>query len=50
MVYYSFRLKTIDFLNLEHFQQLNFFTQLLITEIDVLKLSFYLLKNILLHS
>ena len=45
MVYYSFRMKTIDFFNLEHFQQLNVFTELLITEIDVLRLSFYLLKT-----
>ena len=40
MAYYSFRMKTIDFFNSQHFQQLNVFTQLLITEIDVLKLSF----------
>ena len=38
-------MKTIDFLNSQHFQQLNVFTQLLITEIDLLKLSFYLLKT-----
>ena len=45
MAYYNFRMKTIDFFNSQHFQQLNVFTQLLITEIDLLKLSFYLLKT-----
>jgi len=40
MVYYSFRMKTMDFFNLEHFQLLNVFTQLLITEIDVLNYHF----------
>ena len=45
MAYYNFRMKTIDFFNSQHFQQLDVFTQLLITEIDLLKLSFYLLKT-----
>ena len=35
VAYYSFRRKTIDFFNLEHFQQLNVFTEPLITAIDV---------------